>query len=128
MTITTRVMVSNSVNCTSRTEARIVWVRSLNVKTLICRRYGRRQTGKLVHDPADRHDVGAWLLEDDEEHGRVCRPPGRPVSCPGDRSRLDRYRARAGSAVAISDDDVVPILGPSQLIVWYKSSMSAPRR
>jgi hypothetical protein len=35
ITVTTSTMVSNSVNCTSLTAARMVWVRSLSVKTLM---------------------------------------------------------------------------------------------
>ena len=96
----------------------MVCVRSLRISTLIAGGMAAPQPRQLRLDAVDSlYDVGARLLEHDEEHaplaGRPCGLLGilRPGDGPPDVAHAQRR------AVAVGDDDVVPWLGNGQLIV-----------
>ena len=100
------------------TAARMVSVRSLMILILIAGGMAAINRGKLRLDAVDGvDDVGAGLLEDDEEDAALAVGPGGllhvfgPGDGPADVANPQR------SAVAIGDDDVVPVLGVQQLVV-----------
>ena len=93
-------------------------MRSLKVKMLIAGGIDALICGSsamILFDGID--DVGAGLLEDDQEDAALAVGPGglRRVLRPGHGLADIAHPQRP--AVAIGDDDVVPILGLGQLIV-----------
>ena len=118
MTMTTRKMVSSSVNCTSSTAARMVWVRSLMNSILIAGGIAATSLRQQRFDLVDGlNDVGARLLEHHQEHAALAVGPG---------CLLGVFRSGDGAAdvanpqrpaIAIGDDDVVPVLRIQQLVV-----------
>ena len=112
ITATTRPMVSSSVNCTSSTEARMVCVRSLRISTCIDGGMVAAQTRQLGLDAIDRlDDVGARLLEDDEEHAALALRPGRFLGVLGSGHGPADVAHAQRRAVAVGDDHVVPGVG-----------------
>jgi hypothetical protein len=102
-------MVIKSVICTSSTAARMD----------IDRRWNRcDQPRQLRLDPVDGFDdVGAGLLEDDQEHAALAVGPGGLLHVLGPGDRLADVADPQRTAVAVGDDDVVPVLGVQQLVV-----------
>ena len=76
------------------------------------RRNRRDQPRQLRLDPVDGFDdVGAGLLEDDEEHAALAVGPGGLLHVLGPGNGLADVADPQRTAVAIGDDDVVPVLG-----------------
>ena len=71
MTITTSATASSSSNCTSRTEARIVSVRSVSIATSTAAGSDALSCGSSALDAVDHlDDVGAGLALDVDDDGR----------------------------------------------------------
>ncbi|MGY4459699.1 hypothetical protein ACVWYI_003659 [Bradyrhizobium sp. LB13.1] len=69
-------------------------------------------------DPVDGLDhVGARLLEYHQEHAALAIGPGRLLGVFSAADRLADVADSQGTAIAIGDDDVVPVLGLGQLVV-----------
>ena len=118
ITITTSAIVSIKVNCTSVTDARMVWVRSETTLSLIDGGIEASSCGKQRLDAIDRlDDIGAGLALDGENDGALLVVPAgdqvvfRPLDGPADVA--DAHRR----TVAVGDDQVVVGLGLQQLIV-----------
>src|ERR1700687_6187543 len=84
--------------------------------------YGRRnrslQSLQRALDRVDRgDDVGAGNLEHDEKDARLAVAPGRLRRVLWSRDRPANVAHSHRRPIAISDDDVVPVLGLSQLVV-----------
>ena len=96
ITTTTSTMVISRVISTSRTEARMVWVRSARMLTLIAGGMSASQAGQRLVDPVDGlDDVGAGLLEDDQQD----RPGRRFSVCVG----VGLARERPGADLVVLD-------------------------
>ncbi len=82
------------------------------------RRYGGNQPRQhrfdLVHG---LDDIGAGLLEHHQEHAALAVGPGRLLGVFRSRDGLSDVANPQRAAVAVGDDDVVPVLGVQQLIV-----------
>ena len=118
ITITTSAMVSSRVNCTSSTAARMVWVRSLMISILIAGGIAATSRGSVRLDLVDGlDDVGAGLLEDDEEDAALAVGPGGLLGVFRSGDGLADVANPQRAAVAIGDDDVVPVLRRGQLVV-----------
>ena len=71
----------------------------------------RHQARQLLLDLIDRlDDVGAGLLENDEEHASFSIGPGRLFVVLWPRDGLTDVTDPQRAAVAIGDDDIVPVL------------------
>ena len=118
MTRTTSAMVSSSVISTSSTEARIVCVRSLRTSTCSDARHRGAQARQRCLDLVDGvDDVGARLLEDDEEHAALAVGPRCLLGVLRASDRVPDVAHAQGRAVAVGDDDVVPVVGVDELVV-----------
>ena len=83
-----------------------------------------RQLGHDLVDDID--DVGARLLEDDEEDAALAIGPGRLVRVLRAGHRLADIAHPQRRAVAVGDDDVVPIRRPDELIVGVNREGARP--
>ena len=94
-TITTSTTLSSRVNCTSRTDARMVAVRSCTTVSEIPGRHGALQARQLEADPPHGlDDVGAGLALDVDDHRRARADTSRrPCRFP---ARRRRRRRRSG--------------------------------
>ena len=111
-------MVSISVNWTSFTEARIVVVRSLSTSRWIAGGTEALQARQLRIDAVDDlDDVGAGLLEDDQEDAALAVRPGGLLGVLRARHGLADVADADRAAVAVGDDDVVPVLARGELVV-----------
>ena len=118
ITTTTRAMVSSSVNCTSSTDGADGLRAVAQDADLDRRRHRGAQLRQLRLDAVDGlDDVGAGLLEDDEEHAALAVRPGRLLGVLRAGHRLADVADAQRRAVAIGDDDVVPVLRRGQLVV-----------
>ena len=82
------------------------------------RRNSRDQPRQLCLDPVDGvDDIGAGLLENDQEHAAFAVGPGGLLHVFGSRDRPADVANPQRPAVAIGDDDVVPVLGVQELVV-----------
>ena len=118
ITITTRQMVSTSVNSTSATEARMVTVRSRMVSTLTAggmRAVSCGSSALIVVDDVD--DVGAGLLEDREDDAVLVVLIGGDGAVDGCGNRLADVAHPDRGAVAVGDHDVVEFVGVGDLVV-----------
>ena len=111
-------MVSASVSSTSRTEARMVVVRSERMLTCNGRRDRSLQRLQRALDRLDGgDDVRAGNLVHDEKDARLAVAPGGLCRVLRSRDRLADVAHAHRRPVAIGDDDVVPVLGLGQLVV-----------
>ena len=117
ITMTTRPMVSSSVNCTSSTEARMVVGAVGDDLDVISGGIAACETRQRRLDLVDGvDDVGAGLLEDDQEDAALAVGPGRLGVVGGAVDRLADVADPHRRAVAIGDDDVVP--GAWRAVSW----------
>ena len=118
MTMTTRAMVSSSVNWTSSTAARIVVVRSLMSSILIAGGIAATRRGRVA---LIRSTVSMTLAPGCLKITRnTPRLPLAQAACLASSAPLTAWptsRIRKRTAIAISDDDVVPVLGLGELVV-----------
>ena len=98
ITITTRLMDSISVNCTSCTEARMVCVRSMMMLTWIDGGMAASSARQRRLDPVHRvDDVGAGLLEDDQDDAALAVLPARDEAFSGPSTAWPMSFTRTGA-------------------------------
>ncbi len=118
MTSTTSPMVSINSNSTSRTEARMVVVRSVKMVNVHRRRQGRlelRQT--LMMRSTTWMMLAPGLALDIDDDGRRVVHPGGLLGVLGPIHRLGHVREHDGRAIAIGDDQFVVVGAGGQLVV-----------
>ena len=99
----------------------MVCVRSLRMIHVDRRRHGGPQPRQLRLDAIDRlDDVGARLLEDDEEHAALAVRPGGFLGILGPGHGLADVAHAQRRAVAVGDDDVVPGLRRRSADRWRR--------
>ena len=118
ITITTSATVSISVNCTSPTEARMVWVRSETTLTLMAGGIEACSTGSiaLIRSTVSMTLAPGWRWIAQDDGPLLVEPAGdQVVFRPVDRAAdvADAHRR----AVAVGDDQIGVIVGLEQLIV-----------
>ena len=111
-------MVSASVNCTSVTEARMVWVRSLTMSTWIAggSASSRRGSAALMRSTVSM-TLAPGCLKMTRKMPRLPFAHAACLAFSGPSTAVPMSRMRTGAAVAVGDDDVVPVLRREQLVV-----------
>jgi hypothetical protein len=118
ITPTTSAIVSSRVNCTSSTEARMVWVRSLRMPTLMAAGNVavRRGSCALMLSTVSM-TLAPGCLNTTRKMPRLPLVQPACFSVLGTGDRLSDVADAQRRTVAIGDDDVVPVVGRGELVV-----------